>query len=292
MQEFNLRFSGQQMIKYGRDIQNTGEILLPYHLIRAFGLTPQYLLNAQNIVFHMLDGFGAAYSGKVVGIFNPNFFELGALYSIGAGGERTRFIAVFMGYCKEAIPSYPREILRFFMDCIYYAEEIRQYIEENYYGLFASWGNQSIATRLDLTARILTFTQNIVLVLIGSIGLALLCFLYSVIDYNIKQKGGYHGMMRAMGMKSTSAINFCEMIIMSFFSAIISSIIFFPAVLALNGLEISFGFAGRYTLNPSRIVIGLSFVFTVLLVVIINIVIVAVSSRLNTHKSITKSLRL
>jgi len=294
MQEFNLRFSGQQVIRYGRDIQNAGELLLPYHLVRAYGLDPHYLLNAQTIIFQVFDslGYWDFYSGRVVGIINQNFYELGSADDlVFSDGIRRRRIAVFVGECFIIEETFGRQ-LRLFMNCTQYAEVIRDYIEDNFYGVWASWGNQSIANRLDLIARILTFTQNIIVVLIMSLGLALVFFLYSVIDYNIKQKGSYHGMMRAMGMKSTSAMNFIEIIILSVLSIFLASIIFFPAVLSLNGLEIAIDFFTRYTLESSGHIIGLSFVLTILVVTVITISIAAVSSKLNTHKSITKSLKL
>ncbi|MCL2556154.1 MAG: hypothetical protein FWE03_03945 [Firmicutes bacterium] len=299
MQEFNLRFSGQEIIKYGRDIQNAGEILLPYHLVRAYNLDPQYLLDAENIVFsvspisgvHELDEW-EVYSGKVVGIFNSNFFELGSIEHIGGGGNRIRFIAVFMSPHEDVETIFSKEILRLFLSDTQYAETIRQHIEDNFYGLFASWGNQAIANRLDFINRIRIFTQNIILVLLLTIGLAILFFLYSVIDYNIKQKGSYYGMMRAMGMKSTGAINFIEIIILSVLSVFLSAIIFFPTVLVLNGIEIIFDFFTRFFLVSNGLIIGLSFAVTALVVIIINIAIVAISSKLSTSSSIIKSLRL
>lgn len=295
MQEFSLRFPDQNMILYGRDIQHEGEILLPKSLVLNYDLSPQYLLSAHHFEFYFMSEWemmrGVRYSGRVVGIFNDNFFELGQIESFGAGENYSRIFGVFMSREAEGVETIFNR-LKLFMSCIDYAEEIRQYIELNFLGLFTSWGNQSIANRLDLISRILTFTQSIVLVLIGAIGLALLFFLYSVIDYNIKQKGSYHGMMRAMGTTSTTLINFIEMIVLTILSAIISAVIFFPTVVSLNGLEIGFNIFNRYTLVSSGLIMGLSFALTILAIFAINLAIVAISSKLNTHKSITKSLRL
>lgn len=284
--EFSKKFPNQKLIKYGRDIQAENEVLFPEEFLAAYKITPEQLLSAGAVTFD--ETFKEA---KVVGITNANITML----EPDKNGNRDPFATIII-YVESNVNleygDYPKTFQQIELDGSKEVDEITGYISDILGERYIIWyGNYPKKSELELINKILIFVQNVIIVLFGVVGIALIVFLYSVMAHNVQQKASYLGMMRAMGQKSNFGIMLLELTIMTLISSIICLIFSFIAAYALGGAVIYISWGSSYTVVVNPILFALTFLASLVIVFLINTLLAFLSIRKQNSKTITAALR-
>jgi|GEM_PF-2033084 len=295
--EFSKKFPGEKLIKYGRDIQNTGEILFPEELLILYGITPEQLLLSDKVslwfyyVDHEYDyeiDEMLFYDAKVVGITNANI----TMMYPDKDGNRDPCSVIYAEsnvlFDSASFDTYQRIELNDSSEI----NEIIKYLED-FFGedYWISYGNQAKLNELDAINKILIFVRDIIIVLFFVLGVALAVFLYSVMEFSAKQKGSYYGIIRAMGKSGIFDITLLETVIMTVVAAVICLALSIITMHFLSGTVISIAWTISYTLNADSGIFALVFILTLTAVILLNILLAFLSSRRQISKTITEALR-
>lgn len=295
--EFSKKFPGQSLIKYGRDIVNAGEILFPEEFLILYGITAEELLLADKVALNFLYIDNEIeidelffYDAKVVGITNAN---IPMMYPDKDGKRDPTEYSTF--YAESGVLFFDAYIYiyqRIDLNDSSEINEILEYIRVLFGdGYSIQYANQGKLNELNTINKILTFVTDIIIVLIFVLGVALIVFLYSIMEYNAKQKGPYFGIMRAMGKSGTFDIILIETIIMTIFASIISLALSILIVHLLNGAVISISWFSRYIIIVDIGIFAIVFSLTLVTVILLNIILAYLSSRRQNSKTIIEALR-